>query len=361
MPYSLTDPIPAFSVTAGSITIDKSVFSTVGEYSIEVNSSNYASSIVTQYIKGSIIDFDWFDYNNTTVQFTFSRAVGATAITIQKSTDAGATWSIASTTGAALTASSTTAEVTNLLPNTNYKFKLVVADGIRAGNSNIVDIRTDGNMQNFAVYDYDNTAAIFTFSAPGAGTTSVAIQYSIDYGLTWVNAAVQVPITETTTQAAISGLSPNTVYIFRMYIAGGYNAGYSNWWRFTTESNLQDFASTVVTSNSASFTFTAPAGATLVKIRQYNGTVWSTSNLSSVLNAASTTATVVGLNPASDYWFQLYVEGGSYPGYSNWIFVSTASSSVSASMQRISTAPQDLELHPVLNGRQDKSIVKIKP
>lgn len=304
------------------------MFSTAGEYSIEVNSSNYASSIVTQYIKGPIIDFNWYDYNNTNAWFTFSLAIGATLpITIQKSTDAGATWSIATTTGTALTASSTAAVVTDLLPNTNYKFKLVVADGIRAGDSNIVDIRTDGNMQDFAVYDYDNTTATFTFSAPGAGTTSVAIQYSTDYGVTWGN--VPMPgITETTTQAAITYLSPNTDYIFRMHITGGYNAGYSNWWRTTTESNLQTFAYTGVTSNSASFTFPAPEGATAVKIIQYNGINWSTSHLSNALNAASTTATVVDLVPNTTYVFQLYVEGGTYPGYSNMLAVTTAATGV---------------------------------
>lgn len=78
---------------------------------------------------------------DTTATLTWTAADGATAVTLQQSTD-GENWTNCAT-AAAITPASTTAQVTGLTAETEYDFRLVVTDGQNAGISNIVTVTTN--------------------------------------------------------------------------------------------------------------------------------------------------------------------------------------------------------------------------
>jgi len=76
----------------------------------------------------------------TTASFTWTAAENATSLKIQKSVDAGVNWTDA--THAAIAVGAATIQVTALVTATTYKFRLVVADGLNNGTSNIVTVIT---------------------------------------------------------------------------------------------------------------------------------------------------------------------------------------------------------------------------
>ena len=88
---------------------------------------------------------------------------------------------------------------------------------------------------------------------------------------------------------------------------------------------INDFACTGITDTTATFSFSAPAGSTEVKIRQSSdgGTNWTDSITSETLTDTSTTATVIGLSQNTAYKFKLVVTGGSHAGDSNIVDVLT--------------------------------------
>ena len=76
-----------------------------------------------------------------TATFTWTAATEPTSLKIQKSADGGATWADAAT-AAAIGVGAVTAQVTGLVAETEYDFRLVVVDGQNAGNSNVVNLTT---------------------------------------------------------------------------------------------------------------------------------------------------------------------------------------------------------------------------
>ncbi|WP_284646574.1 S-layer homology domain-containing protein [Paenibacillus silviterrae] len=88
---------------------------------------------------------------------------------------------------------------------------------------------------------------------------------------------------------------------------------------------IGDLAKTASGNTTVDLSFTAPAGATSVKIQQSsnNGTVYYDSQTAATLTAASTTAQVVGLETGTNYKFKLVVQGGNSAGYSNAVDAAT--------------------------------------
>jgi chitodextrinase len=77
------------------------------------------------------------------------------------------------------------------------------------------------------VYNYElknsvvsTNGASFTFKAP-TGATNVTLQQSVNDGLTWTAATIATPLSAVSTQAIVTGLTPNTNYKFRLYVVGG--------------------------------------------------------------------------------------------------------------------------------------------
>lgn len=81
-------------------------------------------------------------------------------------------------------------------------------------------------------------------------------------------------------------------------------------------------------SGQATVNFTAPAGATSVKVQQStDGTTW-TDSPTAALTAASTSATVAGLTNGTEYQFRVVVVGGLYEGTSNVVTATPAAISL---------------------------------
>lgn len=82
------------------------------------------------------------------------------------------------------------------------------------------------------------------------------------------------------------------------------------------------------TTNTASFTFTLPAGATGVTLLQSadDGATWVKAATTQALSPASAGATAVGLAPGNLYKFRLEIRLGAYSGYSNAVIVTTTPS-----------------------------------
>ncbi|MFC5470838.1 endo-1,4-beta-xylanase [Cohnella suwonensis] len=174
-----------------------------------------------------IADFASAGHHQTSATFAWTAAFGANGISIEQSTDNGATWTKAATTGTIATDASS-ATVTGLTPNAGYKFRLVVAGGRNAGTSNELSVKTDSApIANFANTEKKSTTASFSWSA-AVGASGVEIQQSADGGRTWTTAATKSPIAPNTSFASIKGLKPHTVYKFRLVVVGGQNDGTSN-------------------------------------------------------------------------------------------------------------------------------------
>jgi hypothetical protein len=273
--------------------------------------------------EGNLQDFRGYSWTNNTVTFKFSPlGAGVTSVKILCTTDGGIhTNEVTPTTP--ITSTATNASITGLQANTRYLFAMVVSGGANAGESNATGLTTEGNLQDLAVSSWTNTAAEITFSAVGDGTTSAKIQYSDDYGDTWNYAANT--ITSITTNAAISGLTSNTFYVFRMEVVGGSNAGYSNEDTFWTEGNIQDLSIIDGTNNRAEFEFSPlGAGVTSAAIYYYDGSTWSKQELSPV-TSTTTNASITGLKAYTLYVFYLEVNGGNNAGDSNSVVARTQS------------------------------------
>ncbi len=82
---------------------------------------------------------------------------------------------------------------------------------------------------------------------------------------------------------------------------------------------ISDFKNTGITDSTATFSWTAPDGATDVKIQKsVTGTgIWTDASTSEGLTLTSTLATVTGLRSSSQYDFRLVVSGGANAGKSN--------------------------------------------
>lgn len=71
-----------------------------------------------------------------------------------------------------------------------------------------------------------DTTATLSFTVP-AGATPVSIEQSVDNGLTWAAAATVEPLTALSTSTTVTGLSPNTMYLFRIGMMTGTGHGIS--------------------------------------------------------------------------------------------------------------------------------------
>jgi hypothetical protein len=118
---------------------------------------------------------------------------------------------------------------------------------------------------------------------------------------------------------------------------------------------INDFACTGITDTTATFSFSAPAGSTEVKIRQSSdgGMNWTDSITSAALTGTSTTATVIGLSQNTSYKFKLVVTGGSYAGDSNIVDVTT----VAVEPSTDDVPSDDGDSIPPVSERQEARIV----
>ncbi|SEO40997.1 fibronectin type III domain-containing protein [Paenibacillus sp. OV219] len=261
--------------------------------------------------------------NATTASFAWTEASDASAVEIQKSTDGGTNWTKASTLDA-IVPNATGATVTNLTPNTAYKFRLLVTGGGYGGDSNVVDVKTDViPITDLKVSSKTGSSLTFSWTA-ATGATSVILQQSTN-GTTWTTATTSA-LNATSTSATVTGLLAGTALKFRLSVTNGYSAGYSNVLDETTLTvPVASFAlKAAATTTSASFTWAAAVRATSIVIEQSadDGENWKTATASKIATSA-TTATVTGLTPNTSYQFRLKVVGGGNAGTSTAVGAKT--------------------------------------
>ncbi len=80
------------------------------------------------------------------------------------------------------------------------------------------------------------TTATLKFDAPD-GASSVSLYQSTNGGQTWTKSQTGT-LTQSSTSAVASGLSPNTAYRFRLNVTGGHRNGASNTVSVTTKANV---------------------------------------------------------------------------------------------------------------------------
>ncbi|MDO8841001.1 fibronectin type III domain-containing protein, partial [Methanocalculus sp.] len=183
------------------------------------------SGVSAGIASASIADFTSTGKTTTTALFTWTQAVNATALLIEQSSDGGVSWSGATHAPLAPTAASAT--VTGLSPGTLYHFRLAVTGGENSGVSNIVSVTTDAvPPTDFTSTGNTATTALFTWTQ-AVKATAVAIEQSRNGGISW-SGATHGPLAPTAASATVTGLSPGTLYRFRLAVTGGENAGVSN-------------------------------------------------------------------------------------------------------------------------------------
>ncbi|RIE02033.1 hypothetical protein D3H35_14815 [Cohnella faecalis] len=266
-----------------------------------------------------VADFSVTGHTPASVTFSWTAGSGASNVIIQQSADNGANWTTAST--GVISTSAATATASNLLPATNYLFRLVINGGNSAGTSNLAAWTTEARtISDFAIKEKGSRFALFTWSK-AIGATKVKIHKSENEGQTWE--FVELPVEST--QVMDAGLIPNKNYRFYLSVTGGGYQGKSNEVRFTTNAEPLVLNLVEAVAGSAKFQWEAPKGATGIVLQQTtNGTTWTTAN-TGALGLSAAGATVTGLQAATSYKFRLSVSGGQNNGFSNEKSITTAS------------------------------------
>jgi chitodextrinase len=182
-------------------------------YDLDLNSENTAAAAQVYNYKLTNTAV-----TSSTATFSFDTMTGATAVVVQQSANGGTTWNN-STTSAGLSATSTSATVTGLMANTDYKFRLVVTGGTFPGSSAIVNAKT-------SVSTGDTTPPAAPTNVLASGTTSSSVT------LNWAAATDNVGVTgyeiyrngtkigdSPNTTFTATGLSANTTYSFTVIAA----------------------------------------------------------------------------------------------------------------------------------------------
>ncbi|SDW94935.1 S8 family serine peptidase [Paenibacillus sp. CF384] len=166
-------------------------------------------------------------------EFEWSAVTGASAISIDQSSNDGVTWKAAKTTEP-LTLNATSAKITGLQAGKAHKFRIVVTGGPNAGISNIVDVTTEaGPLIDFMSTAVTETEADFRWS-PASEATELVIEQSTDNGESWTKSDTTEWIAPDVATAKVTGLTAGTAYQFRLVVTGGTNEGASNIVKVTT-------------------------------------------------------------------------------------------------------------------------------
>ncbi|MBB6693268.1 fibronectin type III domain-containing protein [Cohnella xylanilytica] len=251
----------------------------------------------------------------TSIKVKWTQAVGATAISLERSMN-GSTWY-----SQQVDPQASEAVINNLSANTTYKLKLIVSNGANAGTSNLISVKTTSNpITELSVVPGTTSVKLVWPKAP-ANATKVEAGRSEDNGQTWR----WTSITKTSTSYTFTGLTPNKTYLLTIRITGGANDGTADPVEVTTEGlHVDSFAYTTRTDTTASFKWNRVSDATSLIIQYWDETqgTWVDANTGTISKTA-TTAKATDLIGDTSYKFRLYVEGGKYGGESNYVTLKT--------------------------------------
>ncbi|HEX8322704.1 MAG TPA: fibronectin type III domain-containing protein [Tepidisphaeraceae bacterium] len=242
--------------------------------------------------------------NGTSIVLTWDVSTDATGYKIERSANAGSTWTTV-VPGTALVGSDVTYTDTGLAGHTAYQYRLsaVNANGTSAPTSALNVTTRVGVTATLTAAAASATAINLTWIAvPGA--TTYKIETSTDSGSTWTELATQAGLTYSN-----SGLTANTSYQYRITAIGSLGSGVAG--DSVTGRTLPAVPGsfTAAASNNTSVTlgWTAPAGATgyLVERSANGGTTWVTVVPSPVLTGSATGYTDNGLIAATSYKYRV--------------------------------------------------------
>jgi len=174
--------------------------------------------------------------NFANLSFDWSDAFGATSYEID--IDVSPTFSSPQT----FSSSTSAYTVTNLLPNTQYYWRVRASAGGNWGTYSNVWSFTTNSLENFNLISPANNSINQNFASLSFDWSDVlgASSYEIDIDVSQTFSSAQT-FTSSTSNYTKNNLLPNTQYYWRVRASNGTNWGaYSNVWSFTTNS-LENF------------------------------------------------------------------------------------------------------------------------
>lgn len=151
----------------------------------------------------------------TQANLIFTEPEGSSVVTVEQSVD-GINWNPATLTSP-ITENSTTATVTGLIPNKTYYFRLDITGGLYEGYSRVAIAEyISGPITDLSAVA-GNTTVSLTFTPP-EGALSLEVMQSDDGGLTWTSSSLKNPITPTSAQANVTGLTNGKKYSFKIIV-----------------------------------------------------------------------------------------------------------------------------------------------
>jgi O-glycosyl hydrolase len=272
-------------------------------------------------------------YGNPASQIALSWADNSSAetgYTVERSTD-GTNWAVATSSLAANTTSFTD---TGRVENTLYYYRVKPTNGDATTYSAVVSAATI--LQTPTSLSGSRTASGINLSwnFPNATATGVTIDRSLD-GVTWTTIA-KLASRATSYSDTIPGYNAGQIYFYRVRAtAAGKTSAYAAW--NTGLAAPTNFTVAGVTTSSVTLTWTAPLGASGIRV-QANGSTVSPSSL----QATAGTYTITGLSSGTSYSFRLQATSAA----------DSVSSAYTSTLNATTTAPSP---NPVVWYKADES------
>ena len=258
----------------------------------------------------------------TTLTLSWTAPTGTvTGYELQRAIDAGFTVGL---TSIPVTGTPTTVDVTGLTANTAYFFRLRALNASGASSYTAAQATTLPNPPaaptNLSASAITQTSLTLSWTAPAGPITGYTLEYSTDNtfasGVTTLN-----PGGAATTQA-ITGLTANTTYFFRLKATntGGTSAEATA--QATTLPTVPGvptgFTATAASSSQINLSWTSGGGQTAQEL-QYSTSSTFASNVQNVaVSGSATSASVTGLTQGTTYYFRLRGQNaGGFSGYAN--------------------------------------------
>ena len=256
----------------------------------------------------------------TTLTLTWTAPGGTlTGYDLQRATDAGFTVNV---TSVPVTGTPTTTDVGGLAANTTYFFRLRALNATGPSPFAVTNATTLPNAPAaptaLTASDVAQTTLTLNWTAPAGPVTSYTLDYSTDPAFA-SNVTTLNPAGSATSQA-ITGLSANTTYHFRLKATNAGGTSPEATAQVLTLPTLPGvptaFAASAASSSQMNLSWTNGGGQTALEL-QYSTSSTFASNVQNVPVAAdATSATVTGLAENTTYYFRL--RGQNAGGFSDY-------------------------------------------
>jgi fibronectin type 3 domain-containing protein len=244
----------------------------------------------------------------TAITLTWTAISDATSYKLERSTNAGTSWSTV-TPGTAFTGSSASYTDTGVTAGSTdyYRISAISASGTSVP-SGTVHLTTPPATTTLTATDVSASVINLAWTASSAAS-SYLIQVSSDGGTTWTQEAL--PASPAVTYVA-SGLSSDTLYKFKVFaVNAGGNSAVSNTASASTilappGSYTSGFTATPSSATQVNLAWTAVTDATSYTIqRSADNVAWATVTPGTALTGASTSYNDTGLTAGTTYYYRI--------------------------------------------------------